>query len=501
MEQPPLHAWCLGLWYRAFGTSPEHGPRVLAALFGLLGLGLTVAIARRLFGRDERGVVIGLLAAVCLHLSLGWLTTSHRVVVDGPLALFVLAAVFLVIRATETSRLSSRLAWSAAACAAASLAFLSKGVIGIAFPGLFAVAYAIRIPRARPVLAFICLLGLPVLALIAGPWILLLHRQVGAEAFRELFVDNTIGRVLGETPHLGHLRPVHYYLHVFPTQFLPATLVLVGALIQRFRKPAWPEGDKRRSFDVLLIWLALGLLMLTAAGTKRGVYLVPILPAAAILCGVWLDDLLTGTRAVAGSLWGRALPWILVGSLPLIAFSPLLARSGLPGIVPAPAVAAGLAGSGAAVVGIGMLRKSRVRDALLAWFVGFVLAFVFGSFAVVPAIDRIKSMKDVSLEIGAVVPADEPIFLYRPDESTRGIVALYTDRVGTVITKERALRDTIRGRASAWVLTVDKTSQEYQLRFETVRDVVRDLALAHEVVIEDLRENGRAIRLHRLTPR
>ena len=126
----------------------------------------------------------------------------------------------------------------------------------------------------------------------------------------QAIVDNLWGRFVHGTAHAG---PPWYYLYRLPLDFLPWTL-LAPAVVAAGRR-ALGEGDEERArvWRFLLAWLGSRVPLLLALRGKRGLYLLPVFPAAALLCadaavsalraGVrpphWLSRLLV---AVAGLL-------------------------------------------------------------------------------------------------------------------------------------------------------------------------------------------------------
>ena len=56
----------------------------------------------------------------------------------------------------------------------------------------------------------------------------------------------------------------------------------------------------------------------------------------------------------------------------------------------------------------------------------FVLAFIV--VGVFPILDRYNSFVPFCQQMAATVPVDQPLYAYRPDETLRGAVPLYTGR-------------------------------------------------------------------------
>ena len=116
-----------------------------------------------------------------------------------------------------------------------------------------------------------------------------------------------------------HRQPWWFYLPVFAAAFLPWTPLL----FLRARRGAW--RDPRRV--LLAAWVLSGLLVFSVAVNKLPGYVLPLMPAAALLAAVALDE-------AAG-----ARPWLAACALLLVAFpiaAPMLAAALESGLSRAP---------------------------------------------------------------------------------------------------------------------------------------------------------------------
>jgi len=428
LEQPPLHAWCVALVYRAFGIHPPEVGRIVSALFGFGGLLLTAAFASRLArASGYRGSPgrVGMLAAVALGLTFGYLTTSHRVVVDGALTFFTTASAYACLRGLAPGERAPRPLWLAAAYALASAAFLAKGLIGVVTPALafLAVVAAFRIPR-RLLEARLWLAPILFLA-VTGPWFYLLYREIGALGFQEIFVDNTIGRILHSEGHRAHTRPIWDYVWTTPIHLLPATLFVLGAAIRRVRDRGRLEPGERTALDTAWLWFASGFVLLSLAATKRAVYLVPFYPPAAVAGGLWLDAWLRGAADGGyARVVGRLLAVVVaLGALVLPVAGEILGGAALPGTILGAA-----AGLGVAWVTWRAAARGRRGAALAGHLVGVSILFLSVAWWLVPGVDGWKSLRAPALRIAAAAPADRPLFVFDPDETTEGMMPFYADR-------------------------------------------------------------------------
>ena len=484
LEQPPLHAWAVGAWYGVFPHADYRSARWLAALFGVGGLFLTAALARRL-ARKERRRDVGLTAALLLGVSLEYWTTSHRLVVDGLLTLCTTASVYAYWVGLDG--VPARKTWGCAVLGGvfASLAFLTKGPIGVAIPGLFLVAWAIvhRAPR-RLLPALIA--GPLAFLLVAGPWLGLAYRERGAEILYLLFVDNLLGRVAADIGSRGHVRPFYYYALYFPVHLLPLTIPFAAAVLARLGARHRTPGERSDSrIDTLLIWIVLVFVMLSIASTKRALYTVPIFPAAAIVTALWLDGLLaeTSTRLPR---WLAAIAGILILG---IAAAPLIIRLGfLPTVTLGAAFLTLSVGVVASLVCVALSRRHR-HHAIPSWSAAFSTTLVAALFALLPPLDEIKSLGPVTKDIATLVPASETIYLLEPDEVTEGLFPLYADRAAQALRSADDLSEAVARHGQLYVVAVDKTYRKRHRRYEMLK------TYQGVILLEDLRPRSRALRL------
>lgn len=300
VEKPPFVYWTIALSLRIFGTH-DWAARLPAVFFGWGTLFFTTLLARKMYGEETgRG------ALLILATSFGFLVVTHHIESDVGLLFFVVATAYFLWRAVHESSL-----WYGAASAAALGAFFSKGLIGFVFPGLLFLTWIawMRRPRelgrARPWI-WLPLLGLPILI-----WMLALASVKDHQLLRTFLVENHLQRFLGDRGDFdrGHQKPVWYYLLQLPLWFLPWTPVLL--LSGRWLRERRHEPGLR----FLLSWFGAGFLFLCVAGSKRAVYVVPLLPPLAILAAARIAALPIGRRLVpacAGLSVALAIAWACV---------------------------------------------------------------------------------------------------------------------------------------------------------------------------------------------
>jgi 4-amino-4-deoxy-L-arabinose transferase-like glycosyltransferase len=280
-EKPPLLYWANAASFRVFGQTPWAArlPTRLAGLGTALLLGLAVA-ARR--GQRE-----GLFAAILLFVSpIGFLMARTNLT-DGLLTFFF-TATLLAARAAIERRGEGRpwLALATLAGAAAAGAFLTKGLIAIALPGLILLVWSAATGR-LPGLVALAFSPAPLVFLaLAAPWFLLVERRhPGFLQF--FFIQEHFQRfATGAAKRPG---PLYYFVPVFVLGFLPGLAFFVAGA-----RRAWRRTEDRFFF---VVWFAVVFGFFSLSQSKLPPYLFVAIPAAAALA--------------AGALGVSRRPWIV----------------------------------------------------------------------------------------------------------------------------------------------------------------------------------------------
>jgi 4-amino-4-deoxy-L-arabinose transferase-like glycosyltransferase len=163
-----------------------------------------------------------------------------------------------------------------------AIATLSKGVLGLAMPGVVIFAYLLAdnlIDKRLKVGAWLRPGLLTVVGLIPLLiWLAVLYQRGGSHAVAEVLLTNSVGRFSGSFVEAGHYEPFYYYLAKLPEAFLPWN-ILVYLGLWHFRK----ELKANRYLLFFSLWIVAQFIMLTLASSKRTVYLMSMTPAAAVI--------------------------------------------------------------------------------------------------------------------------------------------------------------------------------------------------------------------------
>jgi len=262
-EKPALLYWMIGAAFRA-GLGPDLSPRLPVALLAVAFLAFYWWILNREFGPRAAWY-----ASLILGTSGGWLACSQVGVTDLPLAATFSAAMLLAL--PWIARRDTALLPLASALFGFAVLAKSLPALVLAAPLAFRWRWARDFLRLRVFAPFLA---------VALPWHLVCYFRNGRPFLYTLFVEHQFGRFTSGA--LLHVQPAWFYLPVLLGLLLPWTPLLV--LLAR---PA-AYHDSRRLF--LLLWLFFGLLFFSASVNKLPAYILPLLPAAAALMAVALDE-------------------------------------------------------------------------------------------------------------------------------------------------------------------------------------------------------------------
>ncbi|HEX7370052.1 MAG TPA: glycosyltransferase family 39 protein [Rhodanobacteraceae bacterium] len=315
-EKAPLLFWLIHAGWAAFGVN-DVWPRVLMVLIGAAQLILAQSLARRLF--PEHAWVSRTAPWLLMALSFGFLY-GLQIMYDGLVAVWVLAAMLCLV---PSPRREAPHWLGFAICIGFGL--LTKGPVMLVHTapawllGPWWCDYA-RTHRAR-------WYGLGVAAIIGScvilaAWVVPAVHMSGNAYTHNLLFKQTGGRVVDA---FIHKRPFWWYVPWAAVLLFPFILwPRMWAAVLSLRAPL-PNGLR-----MLLAWLVPAFVIFSAFSGKQSYYLVPELPAAAIVMAAAMALLRVRNERLARNAWLRAWP-LALGSFVLatLLFAlPLLANAG-----------------------------------------------------------------------------------------------------------------------------------------------------------------------------
>ncbi len=292
-EKPPFFYWLESAFIKAFGMN-EWNLRLPPALFGLIGCLFVYLGTRKLFNRRS-----GLLAGLLLASSGLYFTMSHFITPDIVFTVLLTGSLLAFLLGVNEPVTFRRNIYFLSMYALAALATLTKGLIGILFPGMIIFLWLCCMQEWR-ILKQCCLItGLVLFLLIAVPWHLMVQNR-NPEFFQFYFIDQHVLRYF--TNYAQRRQPLWFFPTVVVAGFFPWVCFLVASLAIQCRKnftiagwrqslsQLWRQRQQYRNLCFVIIWAVSITVFFTFSKSLLIAYALPVMPPLAILVALYLSS-------------------------------------------------------------------------------------------------------------------------------------------------------------------------------------------------------------------
>ena len=269
-------------------------------------------------------------------------------------------------------------------------------------------------------------------------------KEIFTDFLKTFYLYNQLGRFLhGSIYTGGHIRPFYYYLTTIWADGAPWSLLLIPFFIKT-RKP----NEVTR---FLCAWFVGGIVLLSIASTKRGLYLLPLFPAMAVMVAYWMSDM---TRRVPEK-WEHIFLYIIGGLVFLCALAvPLGYCLELRGIW---WVAILIFATTVMVFWFAYrYMKGNIPYLIILLWSLLLLLWVPALF---PQIDKAKGYKDLFTHMGSIV-AHEPVAGYQLTETIEALSPFYGGFYVENIEDRRMFERFITGRKTAYAIILPSRMDE-----------------------------------------
>jgi 4-amino-4-deoxy-L-arabinose transferase-like glycosyltransferase len=308
-EKPPLQNWANAISFTLFGLG-EWQARLWTGMCGLFGVFLSGYTASRLYGR-RTGALTAIVLASCFY----WAAMSQINSLDmGLSAMMNLCLCSLMLAQRAGASASESRNWMLLCWLGLALAVLSKGLAGLAPPGMVLVFYTLwtrdwdlwrRLHLGKGLLVFFA---------VAAPWFILVALK-NPEHPHFFFIHEQFQRF---TSKIHHRDGAWYY-------FIPLLLLGIFPWLPLLAQGLWAGvRDKTPGFQVqklCLIWVAFIFVFYSVSDSKLPGYLLPVFPALALLIALKLRN------AENKALLASELCMLVLGLFALLLAPALIAKS------------------------------------------------------------------------------------------------------------------------------------------------------------------------------
>ena len=234
------------------------------------------------------GAIMG--ATFLLSTEAGIAKTDAMLCGATTLAMAALARIYMATRAGERpERLHKFLFW-----AGLGLSILIKGPIGFLIVALTVAALSIWDRNVRWLYRLGWGWGLPLVALMVGPWAIAITIATDGGFWREAIGGDLAPKIAGA--HESHSGFPGMYVLLAPLLFFPSTLLLPAAVSTGWSRRAEP------AIRFLVCWLVPGWLMFELAPTKLWHYTLPTFGALALLAAAALARPIGKASRISGAV-------------------------------------------------------------------------------------------------------------------------------------------------------------------------------------------------------
>jgi 4-amino-4-deoxy-L-arabinose transferase-like glycosyltransferase len=418
LEKPALYYWQAMVAFRFAGVS-EGTARIPSGVDALLLVAAAFFFLRRFRpGTEFDGALI---MASCA----GMIGFARAAATDMPLA----ACLGIALLAWYAWRESGDKNYLAVFYVFLALGTLAKGPVAPALAAVMAVLFAAIKRDWSLIRRSVWIPGIVLYLAVALPWYVLVQIR-NPEFFRFFILEHNLARFSQDAYH--HHQPFWFYLPVLMLAMMPWTIALLAAVVERTRT-MWTEGKESFSSAedswplFLLIWMLVPVVFFSASRSKLPGYILPAIPAGALLVTNWLESRReAGVRigwwlAAAQSLACGAIIFAGLASAGLASHHhPFWSRSVI--------LYAGIAAVLAVVIGVALMTPAGPRLFTRATIFAVVIAVAAIVRLAGPAIDDTQSARPVAEAIQAFSHEPIPVAIYKVKRQLEYGLEFYLDR-------------------------------------------------------------------------
>ncbi|WP_371363609.1 Undecaprenyl phosphate-alpha-4-amino-4-deoxy-L-arabinose arabinosyl transferase [Sporomusa rhizae] len=291
-DKPPMYYWLVAAAFKVFGVN-EFAARFPSALLGVLCVLLVYRAGTRFFGQTA-----GVVGALVLTTSIEYFYVAKAAVTDITLTLCLTAALLSFL---EKKYYLMYLF--------AALATVTKGPIGLVFPGAILFLYFLATKNWQEIKNMKIPAGIIIYAVVALPWYIAMY-QFHGNAFLDTFIGfHNVARFT--TAEHTETSGWYFFIPVLMLGFFPWTALLVQSV-----RASLLEGRKQKPALLFLnIWVLFIFIFFTISSTKLVTYILPMYPPLALLVGWYLGRWIEGYQPKG---WRYSWPVVLSGLVLLL---------------------------------------------------------------------------------------------------------------------------------------------------------------------------------------
>jgi len=400
LEKTPLSYWLVAGLAKITGKVDEFTTRLPSAVFGILSV-----IAILYFVNQWLTFRIAILAAAVWATSLGYIRYSHNARPEMVLTFFIMLCFLAFYSAVSTQSRRKQVIYMLVFWISFGLANLAKGPAPLPLvlvPLFFYVAVFRQwkqIPKLLPII------GMVVFLAIVLPWPLAIASRMNWDlaVWKREFIDRFSGAYAS-----GH-KPFYYYLPKMFQFMLPWAAFVPFALAAPFYR-VW--NKKQPVMQFLWLWFVVDVAFLTISGGKRQHYIIPTIPAMAVLTAILLEDMAfcrkAYTHKAARNFLISHLCVLIIGFIAL----PFCLWQLMPEVLRAAIISSAAGLTGILVIAV-LFRAQKARMACWALFVSIAVLVMLGYTGFINPLNYNQPSRQFTQTVAQKVPASDKLIAYK----------------------------------------------------------------------------------------
>jgi len=296
-DKPALIYWCQAIAYKIIGVNEwaVRLPSALAAI-GLIGLSF-YTVQWHLAKKEEleqvtrpthryfTALLSGALMALTPEMIVWGRTGVSDMLLTGCMASALLCFFLGYAQGTSSRTTQFPNQWYLACYVLIAASILTKGPVGIVLPGIVILGFLLYLGKVREVFREMHLwMGMLIILGLSAPWYVLVIWRNGWDYINSFFGYHNIERFTGVVN--GHSEPWYFYFLVVLLGFAPYSIYLPLAItrLKFWQRSHWCTQERSQQLGLFAVfWFAGVFGFFTIAVTKLPSYVLPLMPAAAIL--------------------------------------------------------------------------------------------------------------------------------------------------------------------------------------------------------------------------
>jgi 4-amino-4-deoxy-L-arabinose transferase-like glycosyltransferase len=399
INKTPLSYWLVAGLAKITGRVDEFTTRLPSVIFAVLSVGAILYFVNYCISFRT-----ALLSAAVWATSLDYIRHAHNARPEMVMTFFIILAFLSFYSAVITQRRKRQIAYALIFWLSFALSNLAKGPAPlplVLIPLFFYIAIFRKwkvLPRLLPImgpLIFLC---------IVLPWPLAIAHKLNWDltAWKLEFVDRFLGK------YASGDKQWYYYLPRMFQFIIPWVAFLPMALAAPFYR-VW--NKKQSVMQFLWLWFVVGIVFLTISGGKRQHYILPLMPAMAILIGILIEDMVFIRKAYSS----RFAKTILAGHAAVVVALSVAGCGYLIKTYPNMATEALVLGAVTIILTISVVvlfAAGKHTVACSTLFGGIVVLVMVGYVTFLIPLDYNRPSRDFSRKLAQIVPQSDNLIAY-----------------------------------------------------------------------------------------